>query len=37
MQNVKAVMTQTVETSRFPHFLDIRITDGDEVVSLTSW
>jgi hypothetical protein len=23
------------ETSRFPHFLDNRLTDGDEVVSLT--
>jgi hypothetical protein len=23
------------ETSRFPHFLDIRLTDGGEVVSLT--
>jgi hypothetical protein len=25
------------ETSRLPHFLDTRLTDGGEVVSLTSW
>jgi hypothetical protein len=25
------------ETSRFPHFLDNRLTDGGEVVSLTRW
>jgi hypothetical protein len=26
---------QVVETSRLPHFLDILLTDGGEVVSLT--
>jgi hypothetical protein len=26
-----------VETSRLPHFLDIWLTDGGEVVSLTHW
>jgi hypothetical protein len=28
---------QSCETSRFPHFLDNRLTDGGEVVSLTRW
>jgi hypothetical protein len=27
--------TQGCETSRFPHFLENRLTDGGEVVSLT--
>jgi hypothetical protein len=25
------------DMSRLPHFLDNRLTDGDEVVSLTRW
>jgi hypothetical protein len=28
---------QVCETSRLPHFLDSRLTDGGEVVSLTRW
>jgi hypothetical protein len=28
---------QGCETSRLPHFLDNRLTDGNEVVSLTCW
>jgi hypothetical protein len=29
--------SQGCETSRLPHFLDNRLTDGGEVVSLTRW
>jgi hypothetical protein len=31
----QAVEAHRVETSRLPHFLDNRLTDGGEVVSLT--
>jgi hypothetical protein len=33
----KATPVTGCETSRLPHFLDNRLTDGGEIVSLMSW